>query len=173
MNETSVSSVRKVVVITGASRGMGAALVEAYRERDYRVAAMARSIESTNDDQVLAEMEKHHSGHVVQITMSLVEHANAHVSSVLSSLTKGGSSAATKSLAIEYAKRDTTVNAVTPGVIKTPMHPAETCAQLPKLYPLGRMGTFSEIVDAILYLESAEFVTRDTMHVDRGQSARR
>ncbi len=48
----------------------------------------------------IAEMEKRHSGHVVQITTSLIEHANSHVPSVLASLTKGGLSAATRSLAM-------------------------------------------------------------------------
>jgi NAD(P)-dependent dehydrogenase (short-subunit alcohol dehydrogenase family) len=119
----------------------------------------------------IAEMEKRHSGHVVQITTSLIEHANSHVPSVLASLTKGGLSAATKSLAIEYAKVGIRVNAVAPGVIKTPMHPVETHAQLAKLHPLGRMGEISEIVGAILYLESAGFVTGETIHVDGGQSA--
>jgi NAD(P)-dependent dehydrogenase (short-subunit alcohol dehydrogenase family) len=116
-------------------------------------------------------MEKRHSGHVVQITTSLIEHANSNVPSVLASLTKGGLSAATKSLAIEYAKLGIRVNAVAPGVIKTPMHRVETHAQLAKLHPLGRMGEISEVVDAILYLESADFVTGETIHVDGGQSA--
>jgi len=234
-----MNSDRKVAVITGASQGMGAALVEAYRGRDYAVVATARSIRPSNDDQILAvpgdiadrktaeraisegvarfgridtlinnagifiakpftqytqadyaailgvnltgffhitqlaiaEMEKRQSGHVVQITTSLLEHANSNVPSVLASLTKGGLSAATKSLAIEYANRGIRVNAVAPGVIKTPMHAVETHAQLAKLHPLGRMGEISEIVDAILYLESAGFVTGVTIHVDGGQSA--
>ena len=63
------------------------------------------------------------------------------------------------------------MNAVAPGVIKTPMHPVETHAQLAGLHPLGRMGEISEIVSAILYLESAGFVTGETIHVDGGQSA--
>src|SRR3984893_17880720 len=54
MKETSMSSERKVAVITGASQGMGAALVEAYRGRDYGVVATARSIRPTDDDQILA-----------------------------------------------------------------------------------------------------------------------
>jgi NAD(P)-dependent dehydrogenase (short-subunit alcohol dehydrogenase family) len=119
----------------------------------------------------IGEMEKRHSGHVVQITTSLIEHANSHVPSVLASLTKGGLSAATKSLAIEYAKLGIRVNAVAPGVIKTPMHPTESHPQLAKLHPLGRMGEISDIVGAILYLESAGFVTGETIHVDGGQSA--
>src|SRR6201998_3503946 len=239
MKETSMSSDRKVAVITGASQGIGAALVEAYRDLDYGVVATARSIGPTSDDQVLmvpgditdrktaervisegvarfgridtlinnagifvakpftqyteadyatilgvnltgffhitqlaiAEMEKRHSGHVVQITTSLVEHANSHVPSVLASLTKGGLSAATKSLAIEYAKLGIRVNAVAPGIIKTPMHPVETHAQLAKMHPMGRMGEVRDIVDAILFLENAAFITGETIHVDGGQSA--
>jgi NAD(P)-dependent dehydrogenase (short-subunit alcohol dehydrogenase family) len=239
MKETSMSSERKVAVITGASQGIGAALVDAYRGRDYAVVATARSIRPTNDDLVLAvpgdiadrktaeraiseglarfgridtlvnnagiflakpftqyteadyaavlgvnltgffhitqlaiaEMEKRRSGHVVQITTSLVEHADSHVPSVLASLTKGGLSAATRSLAIEYAGRGIRVNAVSPGIIKTPMHAVETHAQLAELHPVGRMGEISDIVGAILYLESAGFVTGETIHVDGGQSA--
>src|SRR6267142_4040744 len=120
---------------------------------------------------VAAEMLKQGSGHIVQITTSLIDHANSNVPSVLASLTKGCLSAATKSLAIEYAKLGIRVNAVAPGVIKTPMHAVETYAQLAKLHPLGRMGEISDIVDAILYLESAGFVTGETIHVDGGQSA--
>ena len=87
-------------------------------------------------------------------------------------LTKGGLSAATKSLAIEYAKLGIRVNAVAPGVIKTPMHPVEAQTQLAQLHPLGRMGEISDIVGAILYLESAGFVTGETIHVDGGQECR-
>jgi len=119
----------------------------------------------------IAEMEKRGSGHIVQITTSLIGHANSHVPSVLASLTKGGLDAATRSLAIEYAKRGIRVNAVAPGVIKTPMHPVETHQALGGLHPLGRMGEIADIVDAILYLESAPFVTGETLHVDGGQSA--
>jgi NAD(P)-dependent dehydrogenase (short-subunit alcohol dehydrogenase family) len=119
----------------------------------------------------VAEMEKQGSGHIVQITTSLVDHAMTGVPSVLASLTKGGLAAATKSLAIEYARRGIRVNAVSPGVIKTPMHPVETHAQLGALHPVGHMGEISDIVDAILYLESASFVTGEILHVDGGQSA--
>ena len=45
---------RKVAVITGASRGIGAALVKAYRDRNYHVVATARSVEPSSDDEVLA-----------------------------------------------------------------------------------------------------------------------
>jgi NAD(P)-dependent dehydrogenase (short-subunit alcohol dehydrogenase family) len=76
-------------------------------------------------------------------------------------------------LAIEYAKRGIRVNAVAPGVIKTPMHPVATHEALAALHPVGRMGEISDIVGAILYLESAPFVTGEILHVDGGQSAGR
>jgi NAD(P)-dependent dehydrogenase (short-subunit alcohol dehydrogenase family) len=230
---------RKVAVITGASQGIGAALVKAYRDRNYRVVATARSVKPSSDADILvvpgdiaerktaertiseavkrfgrvdtlvnnagifiakpftqyteadyaavlgvnlagffhitqlalAEMEKQGGGHVVQITTSLVDHAMSGVPAVLASLTKGGLNAATKSLAIEYAKRGIRVNAVALGNIKSPLHPVETHEALAALHPIGRMGEISDIVEAILYLESASFVTGEILHVDGGQSA--
>ena len=229
----------KVVVITGASQGIGAGLVKSFRERGYKVVATSRSIQPSTDPDVLAvagdiadpqtaervireavarfgridtlvnnagifvakpfteyshadyaqvvatnmsgffyisqlaiaEMEKNASGHIVSVTTSLVDHAIDGVPSVLASLTKGGINAATRSLAIEYAKRGIRVNAVSPGIIKTPMHGEETHAALGSLHPMGHMGEIDDIVQAILYLDTANFVTGEILHVDGGQSA--
>jgi NAD(P)-dependent dehydrogenase (short-subunit alcohol dehydrogenase family) len=119
----------------------------------------------------IAAMLKVGGGHVVNISTSLVDHANSGVPSALASLTKGGLGAVTKSLAIEYATRGIRVNAVSPGVIRTSMHPADTHEALAGLHPVGRMGDIGDIVDAIIYLETAGFVTGETIHVDGGQSA--
>jgi len=119
----------------------------------------------------IAEMEKEGSGHVVQVSTGLVDHANSSAPSVLASLTKGGLNAATKSLAIEYAKRGIRVNAVALGIIKSPMHAVATHAQLDTLQPVGHMGEMSDVVDAVLYLEGDGFVTGEILHVDGGQSA--
>jgi len=110
-------------------------------------------------------------GHVVNISTSLVDHANTAVPSALASLTKGGLNAVTRSLAIEYAACGVRVNTVSPGVIRTPMHAEETYDTLAALHPVGRMGDVGDIVEAITYLETAEFVTGEILHVDGGQSA--
>jgi NAD(P)-dependent dehydrogenase (short-subunit alcohol dehydrogenase family) len=232
-------STQKVAVITGASQGIGAALVVAYRKLCYAVVANSRSITPSGDPDILAvagdiadpavgarvieqalatfgrvdalinnagvfvakpftdytdadydvvtgvnlrgffEVSKRaiavmldgEGGHVVNISTSLVDHANSAVPSALAALTKGGLNAVTKSLAIEYAARGIRVNAVSLGVIRTPMHPAETHDTLAGLHPVGRMGDISDIVDAIVYLENAPFVTGEILHVDGGQSA--
>jgi NAD(P)-dependent dehydrogenase (short-subunit alcohol dehydrogenase family) len=119
----------------------------------------------------VAQMLTNGGGHIVNITTSLTGHANSNVPSVLASLTKGGLDSATKSLAIEYAAHGIRANAVSPGIIKTPMHPAETHAVLDGMHPIGRMGEIADIVSAVLYLEAAPFVTGETLHVDGGQSA--
>lgn len=230
---------RKVAVVTGASQGIGAGLVEAFLKKGDRVVATSRSIAPSNSpdlitiagdigdpatgkrvieealarfgrvdtlvnnagifipnafteytpeqySQVLSTnlngffyvsqhairaMEEQGGGHVVQISTSLVDQANSNVPSVLASLTKGGLNAATKSLAVEYATRGVRVNAVALGTIKTPMHAPETHEFLAGLHPVGRMGEISDIVDAVLYLDAANFVTGEILHVDGGQSA--
>jgi NAD(P)-dependent dehydrogenase (short-subunit alcohol dehydrogenase family) len=121
--------------------------------------------------EALKVMETQGSGHIVSITTALVSHPLSQVPSTLASLTKGGIQASTRSLAIEYANRSIRVNAVAPGVIKTPMHEESTHAFLSALHPVGRMGEISEVVDAVLFLEDARFVTGEIIHVDGGQSA--
>jgi NAD(P)-dependent dehydrogenase (short-subunit alcohol dehydrogenase family) len=230
---------QKVAVVTGASQGIGAAVVEAYRKLGYAVVANSRSITPSADagilavagdiadpavgarviDQALATfgrvdtlvnnagvfvakpftdyteadfdlvtgvnlrgfvevtqraiaaMLEVGGGHVVNVTTSLTDHANSAVPSALASLTKGGLNSVTKSLAIEYATRGVRVNAVSPGIIRTPMHPASTHDALAGLHPVGRMGETGDIVDAVVYLEGAPFVTGEILHVDGGQSA--
>ena len=233
------STETKVAVVTGASQGIGAALVQGFRGRDYRVIAVSRSIKPSGDANVVSiqgdvadpktadlvfkeavdrfgrvdtlvnnagmfmakpftvysdddyaafigtnvsgffymtrravdAMLKKGSGHVVTISTSLVDQPMTSVPAVLASLTKGALNAATKSLAIEYAGSGVRVNAVSPGIIKTPMHPPEAHSALAKLHPMGRMGETSDIVYGVMYLESAHFVTGEVLHVDGGQAA--
>ena len=122
---------------------------------------------------VLPHMLTRKCGHIIQITTAMVQQPIAVAGASLASLTKGGLDAVTRALAIEYSKDGIRVNAVAPGIIKTPMHAPATHEFLSGLHPVGRMGEVQEIVDAILYLESANFVTGETLHVDGGQRAGR
>jgi NAD(P)-dependent dehydrogenase (short-subunit alcohol dehydrogenase family) len=111
------------------------------------------------------------SGHIVTISTSLVDHPDRTRPSALPALTKGGLVAATRSLAIEYAALGVRVNAVALGVIKTPENDAASYEGMGALHPLGRVGEVSDVVDGILYLEQATFVTGETLHIDGGQAA--
>jgi NAD(P)-dependent dehydrogenase (short-subunit alcohol dehydrogenase family) len=111
------------------------------------------------------------SGHVVNVSTSLVDHANSTRPSALAALTKGGLAAVTRSLAIEYASRGVRVNAVALGVIKTPEHETASYDGMAGLHPVGRLGDISDVAGGILYLEEATFVTGEILHIDGGQAA--
>ncbi|ANI37447.1 SDR family NAD(P)-dependent oxidoreductase [Mycolicibacterium vaccae] len=233
----------RVALITGASQGIGAALVAGYRKLGYAVVANSRSIEASDDPMVLAvpgdigrpgvgkrivDTAVEHfgrvdtvvnnagifiakpftdytdddydavtgvnvrgffevsraavaqmlgqdadprGGHLVTISTTLVEHANSAVPSALASLTKGGLNAASRALAVEYAARGIRSNAVALGIIRTPMHRPSEYDTLAALHPVGRVGEVDDVVNAVLYLETAPFVTGEILHVDGGQSA--
>ena len=110
-------------------------------------------------------------GHVVNVSTTLAEQADSGIPAALSVLTKGGLVAVTKSLAVEYASRGLRVNAVSLGVIKTPVHDASSYAGMGSLHPIGRVGEIEDVVGGVLYLESAPFVTGEVLHIDGGQSA--
>ena len=122
---------------------------------------------------VIAQMVAQGRGHVVNLSASLVDHADSKRPSALAALTKGGLAAVTRSLAIEYASSGIRVNAVAPGVIMTPLHDPASYAGLDALHPLGQLGQVDDVVDGILYLERAPFVTGVILHIDGGQAAGR
>jgi NAD(P)-dependent dehydrogenase (short-subunit alcohol dehydrogenase family) len=123
--------------------------------------------------QVIGQMVTQGEGHVVNISTSLVDRADSSRPSALAALTKGGLAAVTRSLAIEYASRGVRVNVVTLGVIKTPMQDPKGYEPLAALHPLGRVGDVADVVEGILYLERASFVTGENLHIDGGQAAGR
>lgn len=111
------------------------------------------------------------SGHIVSITTSLADQPMLQAPAGMAALSKGGLNAITRSLAIEYATRGVRVNAVSPGIIDTPMHDPKSHEFLAKLHPMGRLGRVAEVVEAVLYLETAQFVTGEVLHVDGGAHA--
>jgi NAD(P)-dependent dehydrogenase (short-subunit alcohol dehydrogenase family) len=237
-----MSSEQKVVIITGASQGIGAGVLKGFRRLGFSVVANARSIAKISDDpdvlvvagdiadpsaaeRVVANaierfgridtlvnnaglfipksftdyskadfeamtatnlagffhlsqkaaswMLQAGSGHIINITAAIAVQPMSAIPAALAALTKGGLNAITRALAIEYASRGIRVNAVAPGVIKTPMHSPDTYQFLAGLQPMGQMGEPQDIVDAVLYLEKAAFVTGEILHVDGGASAGR
>ena len=121
---------------------------------------------------VIGEMARRDGGHVVNVSATLAEVASSGAPAVLTALTKGGLAAATRSLAVEYASRGIRVNAVSPGLIQTPVHPAESYQHLGgQLPPLGRPGQVSDVVDGVLFLESSPYITGEILHIDGGQIA--
>ena len=120
---------------------------------------------------VIPRMLTQGAGHIINISTSLVDNADSTRPSALASLTKGGLVAVTRALAIEYAGRGVRVNAVSLGVIRTPMHDPASYEGMGTLHPLGRVGEISDVVGGILYLERASFVTGEILHIDGGQSA--
>jgi NAD(P)-dependent dehydrogenase (short-subunit alcohol dehydrogenase family) len=234
-------SEQQVAVITGGSQGIGAGLVDAYRQRGWAVVANALTIKPGEDPDIVTvegdiaeaataerivaaaldrfgrldtlvnnagifiskpftdytaadyalvtginlagffwltqravtQMVRQGRGHVVNISATIADRGDSSSPSALAALTKGGLAAVTRSLAIEYASRGIRVNAVAPGIIQTSMHPAESYAAIAggQLPPLGRVGQVSDVVDAILFLESAPYITGEIVHVDGGQIA--
>jgi NAD(P)-dependent dehydrogenase (short-subunit alcohol dehydrogenase family) len=120
---------------------------------------------------IAAMLSRDGDGHVVNISTSLADHADSRVPSALASLTKGGLNAVTKALAVEYAYRGIRSNAVALGVIRTPMHDPSAYDALALFHPVGRIGEIDDVVDAVVYLENASFVTGEILHVDGGQNA--
>ena len=229
----------KVVVITGASQGIGAELVKGFRDQGHYVVANSRSLKAGTDSSVLGiagdiadpaiadqvvsgalqrfgridtlinnagifigkpfvdyteddfknvmsvnvagffhitqrvarQMLAQGSGHIVNVTTSLVDQPLGVLPTGLAALSKGGLAAVTKSLATEYATKGIRVNAVSPGIIRTPMNEQADRVFLAKLQPMGRLGDPAEIVDAVLYLDQAAFVTGEILHVDGGAHA--
>jgi NAD(P)-dependent dehydrogenase (short-subunit alcohol dehydrogenase family) len=230
---------QRVAIITGASQGIGAGLVDGYRQRGWAVVANALTIEPSQDADVLTvagdvsdpatadrivgaavrqyghvdtlindagvyigkpftdytaadyatvvgvnltgfftmtqrvipEMLKNSGGHVVNMAATVAENADSAVPAALAALTKGGLAAATRSLAIEYASRGIRFNAMSPGIIQTPLHDPDSYAADAALVPMGRVGQVSDIVNGVLFLESSPYITGETLHVDGGQVA--
>jgi NAD(P)-dependent dehydrogenase (short-subunit alcohol dehydrogenase family) len=107
-------------------------------------------------------------GSIINITSTLVDHPIARINVAVAMITKGGLEAATRSLAMEYAKQGIRVNAVAPGEVDTPMHKNDSKDFLKTLQPMGRISDVKDIVDAIVYLTEAHQVTGEVLHVDGG-----
>ncbi len=119
------------------------------------------------------QMRKQGGGAIVNITTVLAERGVTAIPASAPVAAKGAVNAITRSLAVELAADNIRVNAVAPGIIKTPIHGRtdEQFEELNAMQPLGRVGEIKDIVDAVLYLADATFVTGVILPVDGGVHA--
>ena len=181
------------------SRATGQALVEAAVERFGRLDVLVNNaghffakpfIEYTEEDldgflqthlkgmyfttQAAVEpMRRQGGGAIGNITTVLASRAASAIPATGPVAAKGGMNAITRSLAVELGPQNIRVNTVAPGIIKTPIHglAEREFDPLNAMQPLGRVGEVQDIVEAVLYLAGANFVTGVVLPVDGGAAA--
>jgi len=234
-------STSKTIVITGASQGIGAGLVNTFAERGYNVVATSRSVSRSSEipasekvvrvdgdiadsatarkvvetalsrfgridalvnnagiffakpfvDYTLDDyrklaatnvegflhltqlvvrrmVEQKNGGSIVSITTPLISHPIAGMPVSVAMITKGGIEAASKNIAMEYARDGIRVNTVAPGVVDTPLHKDNPKDFLKTLSPMNSISSAQEIVDAVVFLTEAPHITGEVLHVDGG-----
>jgi NAD(P)-dependent dehydrogenase (short-subunit alcohol dehydrogenase family) len=234
-------STSKTIVITGASQGIGAGLVNTFARRGYNVVATSRSVSRSSEipasdkvvrvdgdiadpatarkvvetalsrfgridalvnnagiffakpfvDYTLDDYRKlaatnvegflhltqlvvrqmvaqKSGGSIVSITTPLISHPIAGMPVSVAMITKGGIEAASKNIAMEYARDGIRVNTVAPGVVDTPLHKDNPKDFLKTLSPMNSISSAQEIVDAVVFLTEAPHITGEVLHVDGG-----
>jgi NAD(P)-dependent dehydrogenase (short-subunit alcohol dehydrogenase family) len=121
--------------------------------------------------QAVAQMRKQKSGHIVSISTVLTDQPFAGAPISLPVLTKSTIPAFSRALAMEFVADGIRANTISPGVVDTPMHANDDHEILKKLHPIPRLVSVSEIVDALLYLESAPMVNGENIRIDGGAHA--
>ncbi len=119
----------------------------------------------------IRKMLKNKFGRVVNITSVVGHTGNFGQSNYAAS--KAGVIGMSKSLAIEYAKKNITINCVSPGFIISDM--TANIAEKIKIYltsriPMGKLGTGEDVSNCVAFLSSdqASYVTGETLHVNGG-----
>jgi NAD(P)-dependent dehydrogenase (short-subunit alcohol dehydrogenase family) len=234
-------STSKTIVITGASQGIGAGLVNTFAGRGYNVVATSRSVSRSSEipasdkvarvdgdiadpatarkvvetalsrfgridalvnnagiffakpfvDYTLDDYRKlaatnvegflhltqlvvrqmvaqKNGGSIVSITTPLINHPIAGMPVSVAMITKGGIEAASKNIAMEYARDGIRVNTVAPGVVDTALHKDNPKDFLKTLSPMNSISSAQEIVDAVFFLTEAPHITGEVLHVDGG-----
>tara|TARA_B100000959_G_scaffold271366_1_gene319438 strand:+ start:1368 stop:2102 length:735 start_codon:yes stop_codon:yes gene_type:complete len=119
----------------------------------------------------IKKMLKNKFGRIVNVT-SIVGHTG-NLGQANYAASKAGIIGMSKSLAIEYAKKNITINCVSPGFIQSNM--TMNIAEKVKMYltsriPMGRLGTGEDVSNCVAFLSSsqASYITGETIHVNGG-----
>ena len=117
---------------------------------------------------VVRQMLKEDGGSIINIGTVLVDHAMSGLPASAALVSKGGIHALTISLAAELAPHNIRVNAVAPGVIRTPIYGDADVHSFGGVALLNRVGEVNETTDAVMYLAAASFTTGHILRVDGG-----
>ena len=121
--------------------------------------------------QVVTQMRKQKSGHIVSISTVLTDQPLAGAPISLPVITKSTMPAFSRALAMEFVADGIRANTISPGIVDTPMNANDDHEVLKKLNPVRRLVQVSEIVDALLYLQSAPMVNGENIRIDGGAHA--
>jgi NAD(P)-dependent dehydrogenase (short-subunit alcohol dehydrogenase family) len=121
--------------------------------------------------QVVGQMCKQKAGHIVGISTVMVDQPLAGATVTLPVITKSTIPAFSRALAMEYLACGIRANTISPGVVDTPMTANADHEPLKKLSPARRLVQIPEIVDALLYLQSAPMVNGENIRIDGGSHA--
>ena len=119
----------------------------------------------------IKKMLKNKYGRIINVT-SIVGHTG-NLGQANYAASKAGIIGMTKSLAIEYAKKNITLNCVSPGFIKSQMtdNISENMKEfLSSRIPMSKLGTGEDVANSIAFLSSdaASYITGETIHVNGG-----
>ncbi|MCH7500547.1 MAG: SDR family oxidoreductase [Nitrospinae bacterium] len=117
---------------------------------------------------VVRQMKKQGGGSIVNIGTVLITHSMAGVPASAALITKGGVHALTTSLASELAADNIRVNAVAPGIVRTPIYGDADVDAFGGVALMNRVGEVQEITEAVIHLATASFTTGVILPVDGG-----
>ncbi len=152
-------------------------LKKAFVETDYREWAPVIKVDLVGIMNtvhcVLPGMIERRYGRIVNISSDAGKVGQAN--NAVYSAAKAGANGFVKAIAREVGRYDITVNAVSPGIVKTPRSqeiPSEREERIVKLYPLRRLGRMDDIAEMVLFLASdrASYITGQTISVSGGFS---
>ena len=122
----------------------------------------------------IKKMIENGGGSIINIGTVLVDHAIAGFPATAPVSSKGAVHALTKQLAAEFGKQNIRVNAIAPGIIRSPLQGkmgVDNADGLAGLHLLNRIGEASDIAEMVYALATSNFITGEIINVDGGHVA--